>query len=581
MFGLFEKKNCVTDDVVLKLMPAVKGDFEGLRFENDMPQDLYMISTIQFSLRGKSEQDRLVPCRDGVKALLVRIKKGQAEVYYVRSRPFVVECKDRDGALVRSTVKFDVGDPRFANWLQLCVRTPGENVTAENLAAQFDGKALPSWLTVEGSEQIAEPQPEPDPEPVRTGAESLVPGAVVFGRYHIECELGEGGMGKVFLATDAETTIEARRKVVLKVQHIENAHDPKAQEQFKKEAATLAELRDDRIAACYNSRMYGDVPILVMEYVEGVSLDKYLAERDGVLDEAETRELLMPIAEALDYAHRKNIYHLDVKPQNIIVRKTPKMGLKTCLLDFGIARRTHADGSHTRTMSVVGTLQYMSPDQHMNEPPCAAMDVYSLAVTAYECMTGCMPYPDGWKRSVRVAEIAPSTPFARAIMKGISGLPENRPATCALLVNPPIEVLPSPPPPSSPHPRADRAKGDGAGKPPPPPPSPPQPLTALKRTIEIYRMMLAQSANKVANADAERADWMRDRQARLRDLTVDLASVNEGDLADFFRDIRSRIAAMKSTPDDFFAATDRLVELRAGLPKTGGVAWEALKESVS
>lgn len=574
MFGLFEKKNRVTDDVVLKLMPAVKGDFEGLRFANDLPQELYKISIVQNTMRGQSMQVRLVPCRDTVKTLMVQIKKGQSEVYYVTPRPFVLECKDGDGALVRYTVKFDVGSPQFATWLQLCVRTPGENVTVENLAAQFDGKALPSWLTVVDSEQIAEPQPEPDPEPVRTGAESLVPGAVVFGRYRIECELGEGGMGKVFLATDTETTIESRRKVVLKVLHLENAHDPKAQEQFKKEANTLAELHDDRIAACYNSRMYGDVPILVMEYVEGVSLDKYLEEHDGVLDEAETRELLLPIAEALDYAHKKGTYHLDVKPQNIIVRKTPKMGMRTCLLDFGIARRTHADGSHTRTMSVVGTLQYMSPDQHMNEPPSAAMDVYSLAVTAYECMTGRMPYPDGWKRSVRVAEIAPSTPFSRAIMKGISGLPESRPQTCVQLINPPIEVRTPPPPPDG-----DR-KNSGGGNPPPPPPPPP-PLMSLKRSVEIYRMMLAQSANKVANADAERADWMRDRQARLRDLTVDLASANEEELADFFRDIRSRIAAMKSSPDDFFAATDRLVELRAGLPQADGAAWEALKESVS
>ena len=105
-------------------------------------------------------------------------------------------------------------------------------------------------------------------------------------------------------------------------------------------------------------------------------------------------------------------------------------------------------------------------------------------------------------------------------------------------------------------------------------------LVDLQKSFANYRMMLAQSATKIANADAERADWMRDRQARLRDLTVDLANVNEEELADFFRDIKSRIAAMKSTPDDFFGATDRLVELRAGLPKTGGAVWQALRESV-
>ena len=571
MFGLFEKKNCVTDDVVLKLMPAVKGDFEGLRVVNDLPQELYKISTVQNTMRGQSTLVRLVPCRDTVKALLMQIKKGQSEVYYVRSRPFVMECGDRDGARMRYTVKFDVGSPQFATWLQLRVRTPGENITAENLAAQFDGKTLPSWLTVVEGEQVAEPQPEPDPEPARTGAESLVPGAVVFGRYHIECELGEGGMGKVFLATDTETTIEARRKVVLKVLHIENAHDLKAQEQFKKEAATLADLRDDRIAACYNSRMFGDVPILVMEYVEGVSLDKFLEEHGDVLDETETRDLLLPIAEALDYAHRKNIYHLDVKPQNIIVRKTPKMGLKTCLLDFGIARRTHADGSHTYTMSVSGTRQYMSPEQWNKEPFSAGMDVYSLAVTAYKCLMGNLPFNDGWKKSEldMVKPIDSNSRFAEVIMRTIFRS-EGCPSTCVQLINLPIE--PPPPPPKKP------VRPENGGDLPPPPPPPP--LTALKRTIEIYRMMLAQSATKIANTDAERADWMRDRQARLRDLTVDLASANEEELADFFRDIKSRITAMKSIPDDFFAATDRLVELRAGLPQTGGMVWRSICDSV-
>lgn len=571
MFGLFEKKNCVTDDVVLKLMPAVKGDFEGLRVVNDLPQELYKISTVQNTMRGQSTLVRLVPCRDTVKALLVQIKKGQSEVYYVRVRPFAMECGDRDGARMRYTVKFDVGSPQFATWLQLCVRTPGENITAENLAAQFDGKALPSWLMVVDREQIAEPQPEPDPEPVRKGAESLVPGAEVFSRYRIECELGEGGMGKVFLATDTKANVEARRKVVLKVLHIENAYDLKAQEQFKKEAATLADLRDDRIAACYDSCMYGDVPILIMEYVEGVSLDKYLEEHDGVLGEAETKELLLPIAEALDYAHKKNTYHLDVKPQNIIVRRTPKMGLKTCLLDFGIARKAHADGSRTYTMSVSGTRQYMSPEQWNKEPFSAGMDVYSLAVTAYECLMGQLPFNDGWKKSelAQVKSIGSNSRFAEVIMRTIFRSADC-PSTCVQLINPPIE--PPPPPPKKP------VRPENGGDVPPPPPPPP--LMSLKRTIEIYRMMLAQSATKIANTDAERADWMRDRQARLRDLTVDLASANEEELADFFRDIKSRITAMKSIPDDFFVATDRLVELRAGLPKTGGTAWRTICDSI-
>lgn len=574
MFGLFRKKNGVTEDVVFKLMPAVGGDFEGLRFVDDLPQDLYKISDVQNTIRGQSTQSCLVPCRDTVRALRVQIRKHQAEVYYVTPRPFPLEHVDENGTRMRYTVVCDTKAASLAGWLQMYVRKPSENIVATTLSEWWRGRKLPDWLAVSGSEQIAEPEPQPEPE--KSGMEALAPGAVVLGRYRIERELGQGGMGKVFLATDDKTTLDTRRHVVLKVLHLENAHDVKAQERFKKEADTLSGLSHDNIAAYYDSFMFGNVPILVMEYVEGVSLDRYLEERrDGILDETTTRELLRPIAEALDYAHRRKIYHLDVKPQNIIVRTTPKQGIRTCLVDFGIARKTQVGGMQTFTMmNTVGTPQYMSPDQYMNEVPCAAMDVYSLAVTAYECMTGNMPYPSGWKRTVVVPPIGSDTPFTHAIMRGLDGLSEKRPATCQGLIDPPCSAedpkpVPVPEEDDKPSPLLQPEKEKEA------------PHAELRKTITNYRTMLAQSANKAERDDPERAAWLRVRQAQLRDITRNFAQVNERVLIDFFGTVRKHLEKAGSSPEEFFSATDRLVELRAGLPQGGDAVWQAISKSVN
>ena len=347
----------------------------------------------------------------------MRLRKKQAEMFYVKTLPFRLEFAWKNGGRVKMTARFDRQSGALCEWLRTNVTESGRNLTAKDVAALLDGKfasdAPPEWLVADGREDVAEPEPPAEPE--EPTAADLKPGAVVFDHYRIEKELGKGGQGQVFLATDTQTVVTAHSRVVLKVLRCDSAGDEASLAEFIREANTLSDMRDDRIVACYWCKLLGKTPILAMEYVEGISLDKYLAEhKDGKIGEEEARELLRPIAEALDYAHGKGIYHRDVKPQNIVVRKEPKrIGgklIRTCLLDFGIAGSGQRGDGQTDFWSVRGTFQYMSPEQKMvGHKPCASMDVYSLAVTAYECVMGEMPYPGGWERDAKPAPIQSNT----------------------------------------------------------------------------------------------------------------------------------------------------------------------------
>lgn len=593
MFGLFEKKKVpISADDMIKLMPADKSYFEGLIFDEDIPRDLYRVAGVQVTVQRKSMQRKLVRCRDAVKSLVAQLKKNQAIVYYIAPEWFELELKDLDGSRVRCNARFNVTPETSAglvDWLELNVRTPGVGISVKEVAALLSGKPKPDWLEVKDAVEISGPNPDEEvdnePESSHPTVESLDVGSKLFNRWEIIKELGEGGMGKVYLANDLMTRLEENRKVVVKVMHIETAHDPYAIEQFVKEATILKGLRHKYIASLEDCLQLDDgTPIIIMEYVEGMSMYEYISRRGGALDEKMTRELLLPMAQALDYAHSEKIYHLDVKPQNIMVRKSMKSGARTCLLDFGIAKKAHSDGSMTFTMSVAGTPLYMSQEQRNGEPANAAMDVYALAVTAYECLMGEMPYPRGQTMSYSVRPIPSDTPFAKAIMRGLDINPANRPKSCEELINPP-SVARQPNKGSV----GVNAQGtnvaavkDGGRKDTPVTPRPPvkESLSGMVKTFNDYRMMLAQSANRTMRSNPEIAEWMRGRQAALRDMTKDLAAANPEDLIVFFSDIRAKLSELSMSPEDLFVAVDRLNELRCGLPKEGGRVWQAVCESV-
>ena len=155
-------------------------------------------------------------------------------------------------------------------------------------------------------------------------------GAILAGRYHIIRQLGQGGMGSVWLVEDRQLD---NRKVAIKMLPSIIVTDKRAYQQLKSEALVSLKLIHPNIVTLRAFEENNGAPFLVMDYIEGRTLSDYLAEK-GKLSESETIKLLKPIAAALDYAHGENVIHRDVKPSNIIIRNDGH----PFILDFGIAR---------------------------------------------------------------------------------------------------------------------------------------------------------------------------------------------------------------------------------------------------
>jgi serine/threonine protein kinase len=211
-------------------------------------------------------------------------------------------------------------------------------------------------------------------------------------RYRLDSRIATGGMGVVWRATDTRLN----RSVAVKVLKHEYADDPQFRTRFDTEARNAAALQHPGIAGVfdYSSNPSGPdttaSPYIVMELVEGQPLSTLLAQaRDAgrTLDPAIVRDLLTQTADALAVAHRAAIVHRDVKPANLII--TPDRRVK--VTDFGIARAAD-DAQITRTGAVMGTPQYLSPEQARGNPSTPASDVYSLGVVGFECLVGRRPF---------------------------------------------------------------------------------------------------------------------------------------------------------------------------------------------
>lgn len=201
------------------------------------------------------------------------------------------------------------------------------------------------------------------------------------GEYVIERMLGRGGMAVVYLATEPQLL----RKVALKVLPPELTFGHGV-ERFKREAKTAAALDHPNIIPIYRISPSGNLFWYVMKYLEGQSLDDLMKERDSfTLDE--TIVILEQVADALDYAHQRQVIHRDIKPANVMFDSRNRV----VVTDFGIAKALN-EGKLTATDSIIGTPYYMSPEQGMGKPVTGASDQYSVAVMAYRMLAGHMPF---------------------------------------------------------------------------------------------------------------------------------------------------------------------------------------------
>ncbi|WP_353197514.1 serine/threonine-protein kinase [Parapedobacter defluvii] len=197
--------------------------------------------------------------------------------------------------------------------------------------------------------------------------------------YRVDALLGEGGMGKVYLATD----LALDRKVAIKNLNANLVYDATFLERFTNEARILSRLSHPNIALLYNYVQQGSDHYMVMEYVEGDNMDAYV-HRHGALSPQLLVPILVALLEGLGYAHQKGVLHRDIKPANLML--TPDGSVK--IMDFGIARISDQANRLTKVKSVIGTLDYLAPELIQGGEPSPASDCYALGVVAYELATG-------------------------------------------------------------------------------------------------------------------------------------------------------------------------------------------------
>ncbi|MGI5338967.1 Stk1 family PASTA domain-containing Ser/Thr kinase [Streptomyces sp. CA-181903] len=208
------------------------------------------------------------------------------------------------------------------------------------------------------------------------------------GRYELGSVLGRGGMAEVYLAHDTRLG----RTVAVKTLRVDLARDPSFQARFRREAQSAASLNHPSIVAVYDTgEDYVDgvsIPYIVMEYVDGSTLRELLHSGRKLLPER-SLEMTIGVLQALEYSHRAGIVHRDIKPANVMLTRTGQVKV----MDFGIARAMGDAGmTMTQTAAVIGTAQYLSPEQAKGEQVDARSDLYSTGCLLYELLTVRPPF---------------------------------------------------------------------------------------------------------------------------------------------------------------------------------------------
>jgi serine/threonine-protein kinase len=240
-------------------------------------------------------------------------------------------------------------------------------------------------------------------------------GKVFMGRYEIKSLLGEGGMGRVYLAYD----YNLKRNVVIKAMHEHVAADPKFRDRFEKEKLLTAQFEHSHAVRVYDASSDDpEGPFIVMEYIRGITLEELLTQNKGPLSAARVGRLLEQLCDVLYAAHKAGIIHRDLKPANVMVVEpdTPKENIK--VMDFGLAKLRSGQSIKEVMQSgefAIGTPAYMCPEQVKGEELDHRSDLYSLGIILYELLTGQLPFRSADAMDVLLAHATEEPPSFAAV----------------------------------------------------------------------------------------------------------------------------------------------------------------------
>jgi serine/threonine-protein kinase len=237
------------------------------------------------------------------------------------------------------------------------------------------------------------------------------PGDLIAERYELEELVGSGGMSSVFRARD----LQLDRRVAVKILLERYESDPEYLERFRREARAVARLSHPNIVTVIDRGDDDGRQYIVFEHVDGENL-KELVVRSGRLPVRRALELALAVADGLAFAHEQGLVHRDVKPQNVLLSSEGEVKVT----DFGIARSLHVDHGVTQTGTVLGTSEYLAPEQASGKPVSPATDEYSLGVVLWELLAGNVPFTGENFVAVALQHVNDPPPSLRAVRPDVS-----------------------------------------------------------------------------------------------------------------------------------------------------------------
>jgi predicted Ser/Thr protein kinase len=260
-------------------------------------------------------------------------------------------------------------------------------------------------------------------------------GQIIDGRYRVLHRLGAGGMADVYLAQDEQLD----RQVALKLLHRRFAEDPGFVERFRREAQAAASLQHPNVVSVFDRGSFAGTYYIAMEYLEGRTLKRLIRE-EAPIETGRAIDLTVQILKAARFAHRRGVIHRDLKPHNVIVDDNDHVKVT----DFGIARAGASD--MTETGSIMGTAQYLSPEQAQGLAVSAPSDLYAVGIVLYEMLTGRLPFDGESPVSIALkhvseapvppSQINPEIPsgLEQVVLWSLNKDPADRPADADQLI---------------------------------------------------------------------------------------------------------------------------------------------------